>query len=251
MIDVRDGSIINRYGTQLKNDETWTIPPGSASVIEATFPEEGIYVGVDHSMVNVLKGGAFAVLATNNSTATDHPEGTWVPPKGSTSAAGPSSMTQTSQANATETQTTPPTTNQTTTTNQTSSTNSTGNATSTGNQTSGTNQTSGGNTTSTGGSGSVAASIVSGASTKADKAFDPNPISAKVGDTVTWKNDDSQPHTVTSGSNGTPDNKFDSSNGGGSFLAPGQTFSHKFTEAGDYPYYCTVHPAMVGKVSVS
>jgi nitrite reductase (NO-forming) len=249
-MDVRDGSIINRYGTQLKNDETWTVPPGSASVIEAVFPEEGIYVGVDHSMVNVLKGGAFAVMATNNSTATDHPEGTWVPPKGSTSAAGPSSMTQTSQANATETQT-PPTTNQTTSTNQTASTNSTGNATSTGNQTSGTNQTSGGNTTSTGGGGSVAASIVSGASTKADQAFDPNPIKAKVGDTVTWTNDDSQPHTVTSGSNGTPDNKFDSSNGGGSFLTPKQTFSHKFTEAGDYPYYCTVHPTMVGTVSVS
>src|ERR1044072_1469830 len=32
MIDVRDGSVINRFGTQLKNDETWTIPPGSASV---------------------------------------------------------------------------------------------------------------------------------------------------------------------------------------------------------------------------
>lgn len=46
MIDVRDGSIKNRYGTQLKNDETWTIPPGSATVIEVVFPEEGVYVGV-------------------------------------------------------------------------------------------------------------------------------------------------------------------------------------------------------------
>ena len=87
MIDVHDGFIKNRYGTQLLNDETWWIPPGSASVIESTFPEEGIYVGVDHAMKDVVKGGAFAVLGANNSTANDHPEGTWVPPKGSPVAA--------------------------------------------------------------------------------------------------------------------------------------------------------------------
>ncbi|HEX7033164.1 MAG TPA: multicopper oxidase domain-containing protein [Nitrososphaera sp.] len=77
-LDVRDGSIKNRYGTQLKNDETWWIPVGSASVIEATFPEEGIYVGVDHNMAHVVKGGAFVVLATNDATDNDHPEGTRV-----------------------------------------------------------------------------------------------------------------------------------------------------------------------------
>lgn len=87
-IDVHDGFIKNRYGTQLLNDETWWIPPGSASVIESTFPEEGLYVGVDHAMKDVVKGGAFAVLGANNSTATDHPEGTWVPPKGSSLVTG-------------------------------------------------------------------------------------------------------------------------------------------------------------------
>ena len=78
MIDVKDGSIKNRYGTQLKNDETWTIPPGSASVIESVFPEEGLYVGVSHSMEHVLKGAAFAVVASNGSTDDDHPPGTMV-----------------------------------------------------------------------------------------------------------------------------------------------------------------------------
>ncbi|CAN5447896.1 hypothetical protein BH18THE2_BH18THE2_03520 [soil metagenome] len=87
-IDVHDGFVKNRYGTQLLNDETWWIPPGSASVIESKFPEEGLYVGVDHAMKDVVKGGAFAVLGANNSTATDHPEGTWVPPKGSSVVAG-------------------------------------------------------------------------------------------------------------------------------------------------------------------
>jgi len=98
MIDVRDGSIKNRLGTQMKNDETWTIPPGSGSVIEATFPEESIYVGVDHAMNDVLKGAAFAVLATPDATDDDHPEGTWVPPRGSSDISGPSMMTGTSNA---------------------------------------------------------------------------------------------------------------------------------------------------------
>jgi nitrite reductase (NO-forming) len=104
-IDVHDGFIKNRYGTQLLNDETWWIPPGSASVIESTFPEEGLYVGVDHSMADVVKGGAFAVLAANNSTATDHPEGTWVAPKGSSIVASntPIATNATAGTNATAT----------------------------------------------------------------------------------------------------------------------------------------------------
>ena len=72
-----------QLGTQLTNDETWNIPAGSASVIESTFPENGIYVGVDHSMKDVVKGGAFIVEASPLSTAMDHPKGTWVPPRGS------------------------------------------------------------------------------------------------------------------------------------------------------------------------
>src|SRR5215210_3093270 len=89
MISVHDGSVMNRYGTQDLNDETWNIPPGSASVIEAVFPTEGLYVGVDHAMNDVLKGGAFAVLATPDSTPDDHPTGTMVPPRGSDMVTGP------------------------------------------------------------------------------------------------------------------------------------------------------------------
>ena len=84
-MDVRDGfnQQANSYGTVLMNDETWWVPPGSASVFETIFPEAGPYVAVDHSMVDVVKGAAFVVLAQDNSTATDIPEGAWVPPKGS------------------------------------------------------------------------------------------------------------------------------------------------------------------------
>jgi plastocyanin len=97
----------------------------------------------------------------------------------------------------------------------------------------------------------VSVSIVPGASSKSTDAYSPNPVNAKVGDTVTWTNDDSQPHTVTSGSSGTPDKKFDSSPNFQPLLVPKGTFKHTFTEAGDYPYYCGLHPNMVGTVKVA
>jgi nitrite reductase (NO-forming) len=89
IITVRDSSVDGNYGAIDQNDDTWWIPPGSGSVIESVFPSPGLYVGVGHAMDHVLKGGAFAVLAADNSTATDHPIGTWVPPKGYSSAAAP------------------------------------------------------------------------------------------------------------------------------------------------------------------
>ena len=118
-----------------------------------------------------------------------------------------------------------------------------------------TNATTTGNTTGTGATGgsgaSTGVSIVPGSSSLTDTAFQPNPVQVSVGDTVTWTNDDTQPHTVTSGQNGQPDGKFDSSPNFNPLLAPGQTFEHTFTEAGQYPYYCALHPNMVGTVSVS
>jgi nitrite reductase (NO-forming) len=82
MIDVRDGSVKGNFlGRQIIQDETWTIPPGSATVVEAVFPTAGLYVGVDHNMSHVLKGAAFAVIATEDATDDDHPPGTWVASK--------------------------------------------------------------------------------------------------------------------------------------------------------------------------
>ena len=126
------------------------------------------------------------------------------------------------------------------------------NITSTGggtNATSGTNATTSANETTGGATTNV--SIVPGASSLTDTAFQPNPAQVSVGSTVTWTNDDSQPHTVTSGQNGQPDGKFDSSPNFNPLMTPGATFSHTFAEAGQYPYYCALHPNMVGTVSVS
>ena len=111
------------------------------------------------------------------------------------------------------------------------------------------------NATATGASGggntTTSVSIVPGSSSLTDTAFSPNPIQVSVGNTVTWTNNDSQPHTVASGSNGQPDNKFNSSPNFNPLLNPGQTFSFTFTQAGNYPYFCMLHPNMVGTVSVS
>lgn len=100
----------------------------------------------------------------------------------------------------------------------------------------------------------IKVSMPEGASTMDDQAFDPNPVNIKVGDNVTWTNDDSQPHTVTSGTGPNDPNigkEFDSSPGFKILLSPFQTFSHKFDTAGEIPYFCQIHPNMIGKVVVS
>ena len=73
-------------------------------------------------------------------------------------------------------------------------------------------------------------------------SYNPNPIEIKVGDMVTWINDDSSRHTVTSSN----DSTFDSD-----VLRTGETFSFTFDNVGEYPYFCTLHPSMVGTVVVT
>ncbi len=91
-------------------------------------------------------------------------------------------------------------------------------------------------------------SIPTNAATMGDKAYSPNPIDVKVGEGVTWTNDDSQIHTATSGAAGAEDagSVFDSG-----ILSPDATFDFVFDKAGTYDYHCTMHPQMVGTVNVS
>lgn len=72
-------------------------------------------------------------------------------------------------------------------------------------------------------------------------AFDPKQLTAKVGETVTWKNDDSTSHTVTA-----DDGSFDSGS-----LASEKTFSQKFDKPGTYQYHCALHSSMIATVVVS
>ena len=93
-------------------------------------------------------------------------------------------------------------------------------------------------------------SILKGATTLGDKAFLPNPLKIKAGTTVTWTNDDNNLHTVTSGAPNAANagEAFDS--GLTALIMPAKTYSHKFTNAGDFSYFCRVHPTMIGKIVV-
>jgi plastocyanin len=87
--------------------------------------------------------------------------------------------------------------------------------------------------------------IVSIVGNSGRNSYNPNPIEIKVGDTMTWINSDSSPHSVTSSSND-GSITFDSD-----VLRRGETFSFTFDKEGQYPYLCTLHPSMVGTVVVT
>src|SRR5829696_5201205 len=88
-------------------------------------------------------------------------------------------------------------------------------------------------------------SIVPDASNLTTNAFSPNPIQVSVGTTVLWANNDAEVHTVNAGENATPSGLFDF------YIPPGGTSEYTFTESGEYPYFCILHPNMVGTVLVS
>ena len=69
--------------------------------------------------------------------------------------------------------------------------------------------------------------------------FAPAQLTVKVGTTVTWTNHDDIPHTVVSAG------KFRSKT-----LDTDDSFSFTFTAAGDYKYFCSLHPHMIGTIKV-
>ena len=71
-------------------------------------------------------------------------------------------------------------------------------------------------------------------------SFGPQTVTVPVGATVTWVNHYDIPHTVVS-----TDGLFKSK-----VRDTDETFSYTFTKAGTYPYFCSVHPKMTGKVVV-
>ncbi|HEY3296900.1 MAG TPA: plastocyanin/azurin family copper-binding protein [bacterium] len=76
--------------------------------------------------------------------------------------------------------------------------------------------------------------------------FNPSSKTVSVGTMITWTNKDGIPHTVTSGAPGSPNGTFDSGN-----MAGGATFTHTFSQAGTFPYYCRIHGvAMTGSITV-
>ncbi|MGE5595788.1 MAG: cupredoxin family copper-binding protein, partial [Hyphomicrobiales bacterium] len=73
-----------------------------------------------------------------------------------------------------------------------------------------------------------------------DFAFQPADITIGVGDSVTWTNNGVAPHTATA-----DDNSWDSGT-----IHTGETFTRTFDSAGTFTYHCSIHPNMVGTITV-
>jgi plastocyanin len=74
-------------------------------------------------------------------------------------------------------------------------------------------------------------------------AFAPRTLTVKVGTSVTWTNQDSDAHTVTSTGSGGPLKSKAMNNG--------DTYKYTFTQPGTYTYLCTIHPFMTATVTVT
>jgi amicyanin len=74
-----------------------------------------------------------------------------------------------------------------------------------------------------------------------DFKFNPATLTVPAGTTVTWTNQDEEPHTIAAKD--------------GSFHSPGMdthaTYSFTFTTPGSYDYICGIHPFMTGTVVVT
>ncbi len=99
----------------------------------------------------------------------------------------------------------------------------------------------------------VTVRIPQGSSSLTDNAYVPNPVEVNVGSTVTWINDDFTSHTATSGTpNSGSTGMFGGTDDSPEIIGPeGDTQSVTFDEAGEFEYYCTLHPSMVGTVIVT
>lgn len=91
-------------------------------------------------------------------------------------------------------------------------------------------------------------SVAPNASIPGKPSFVPRLIIVGIGDTVSWTNNDTVPHIVTSSEPriAEPDLKFKSG-----LLEPDRVFEHTFAHAGSYQYYCAIHPFMTVEVVVT
>lgn len=107
-----------------------------------------------------------------------------------------------------------------------------------------TTSSSGGSSTPSSGSGSGsggAAPSGGGAVKLQNTAFSPAKTTVKVGQKITWTNEDGFNHNVTAQSGAT----FKSKN-----LGKGGTFTYTPSKAGTITYICTIHPFMKGTITV-
>lgn len=78
-----------------------------------------------------------------------------------------------------------------------------------------------------------------------DIQFVPKTITAKVGQKITWTNDDSVAHTVTKNKD------FKGAGPASDTVNPGSTYSFTAKKAGTIPYFCQIHPGQTGTIVVT
>jgi len=88
----------------------------------------------------------------------------------------------------------------------------------------------------------VAAGVVANEVTIDNFAFSPKAVSVKAGSKLTWRNRDDVPHKIQSA-----DNRFVAS----PLLDTKAVYSVAFPESGEFPYFCSLHPVMQGRVVVT
>jgi plastocyanin len=86
----------------------------------------------------------------------------------------------------------------------------------------------------------VTVNIPTGARTLGTASFVPSPVTVSVGSTVTWSNTDSIAHDVIADGGA-----WDSGR-----VAAGATFAFTFQTKGTFPYHCSLHPGMIGTLTV-
>jgi plastocyanin len=74
-----------------------------------------------------------------------------------------------------------------------------------------------------------------------DYAFSPSTLTIQKGTNVTWRNDDSVQHQITS----------DSQAFSSPLFGTGGTYTYQFNTTGTFPYHCSIHPSMKGTVVVT
>jgi plastocyanin len=70
--------------------------------------------------------------------------------------------------------------------------------------------------------------------------FGPQTVTVAAGATITWINDDDEPHTVTAS-----DRSYRSA-----LLNPGGRYTRQYPTPGEYAYFCSLHPHMTGRIVV-
>ena len=78
-----------------------------------------------------------------------------------------------------------------------------------------------------------------------DRCYIPSVITIGAGESVTWVNEDSAFHSVTSGFYDAPIDLFDSG-----YMDPFESYTLTFDESGTFDYFCSLHPWMEGQVIV-